>query len=81
MQTPELGRPPRPTGDVEAAPPTETAGPELLETVYTAIYWDNPAVSGILCLLGAMTAVAGDYIFKGKHGLPLLSGDTAPDAR
>ena len=39
-----------------------TAGPELLETVNTAVYWDvlyNPAVSGILCLLGAMTADAG----------------------
>jgi len=70
--TPSSGRPP--TDDIEAPPGAETPGASLRELVDLAIYWDNPVLSSILCLLGALIAVVGDYLLKGKHGVPLLSG-------
>ena len=49
--------------------------PSIREVVATAISWENPLLSGILTLAGIILAILGDYLIKGKHGIPLLSGN------
>jgi hypothetical protein len=70
--TPSSGRPL--TDDIEAPPGAETPGANLKDLVDLAIYWENPVLSSILCLIGALIAFVGDYLLKGTHGVPLLSG-------
>lgn len=63
-----------PGSDIEASEGSPSSEPSVREIVTTAISWENPLLSGILTLAGLLVAFVGDYLLKGKHGLPLLSG-------
>lgn len=64
----------KPIADIEASHGGEAPIAGVREVVDLAIYWENPVLSSVLCLVGGFVAVAGDYMLKGKHGVPLLSG-------
>lgn len=73
--TPQSAKPPRAPGtDLEAS--NESSIPEagINEIAATALSWENPLLSGILSIAGLLVAIAGDYLLRGKHGIPLLSG-------
>lgn len=75
IATPQSGRPPRaPGNDVETPEASAASEPSIREIATTAVRWENPLLSGILTTGGLLIAILGDYLLKGKHGVPLLSG-------
>ena len=77
MQQRNLDLPSTPASadDIEAPVGGETPISGIMEVVDLAIYWENPVLSTVLCILGILVAIVGEYLLKGRHGVPLLSGD------
>ena len=82
VATPQSTRPPRvPGSDIEAPQGSSSNDPSFMEIATTAISWENPLLSGILTIAGVFVAILGDYLLKGKHGVPLLSGKSYPSTK
>ena len=76
IATPQSSKPPRvPGGDIEGSEGSFSNEPSVREIAATAVSWENPLLSGILSIAGVLIAFLGDYLLKGKHGVPLLSGE------
>lgn len=75
VATPQSSRPPRvPGGDADTPQASTEQEPSIREIAITGVSWENPLLSGILTAIGIVVAGIGDYLLRGKHGLPLLSG-------